>query len=67
MEIIIAALAATFWIWVPVALMLPFIIWALFEGVWKFYVNGLVYCSIERAYVSPEQAEINYESHYGGE
>ena len=65
MEIIIAALAATFWIWVPVLIFVPFIVWALFEGVWQFYVNGLVYCYLEKAYVSPEQAEINYDAHYG--
>ena len=67
MDFLIAALAATFWIWVPALIFVPFIIWALFEGVWMYYVEGKVYCFLEKAYVTPEQAEMNHNAHYGTE
>jgi hypothetical protein len=55
----------------PVALvLLPFvwvgaIVWALIEGAWQWHSSGLVWCSLTKEYVTPEQAESNYRWHYG--
>ena len=65
MEFVIAVLVATCWIWIPALVFIPFMVWALIEGAWMYWVEGKVYCYLEKAYVTPERYARNYEAHYG--
>jgi len=67
MDFIIAMLIATFWIWIPVLILVPFIIWSLIEGVWMWFVHDLRWCSLTEEWVTDERWEMNHEMHYGDE
>ena len=63
--IFFALLVVTCWIWVPALLFVPSMVWALFEGQYLWRRNGLVWCYLEEAYVTPEQFKANHIAHYG--
>ena len=59
MEFIIAALIATFWVWIPALLVAPFMVWAYVEG-WLKFRKGLVYDAQNREYVTVAEAEYRH-------